>query len=42
VLYERLLDRTKHVRVWLSFAKFEGDPLPQPEEEEGQEEGQQR
>jgi crooked neck len=34
LLYERLLDRTKHVKVWLSFAKFEAEPLPQPEEEE--------
>ena len=22
-LYERLLDKTKHVKVWLSYAKFE-------------------
>ena len=22
-LYERLLDRTKHVKVWISYAKFE-------------------
>jgi crooked neck len=34
LLYERLLDRTKHVKVWLSFAKFEAEPLPQQEEEE--------
>lgn len=27
-LYERLLDRTKHLKVWVSFAKFEaGVPL---------------
>lgn len=24
-LYERLLAKTKHVKVWLSFAKFESD-----------------
>ena len=28
VLYQRLLDRTKHVKVWLSFARFEAAPLP--------------
>ena len=22
-LYERLLDKTKHMKVWLSYAKFE-------------------
>jgi crooked neck len=22
-LYERLLDRTKHLKVWISFAEFE-------------------
>jgi crooked neck len=37
LLYERLLDRTKHVKVWLSFAKFEAEPLPQQEEEDEQE-----
>ena len=38
VLYERLLDRTKHVKVWLSYARFEAHPLPTAEaEEEGQE-----
>ncbi|WIA20033.1 hypothetical protein OEZ85_005900 [Tetradesmus obliquus] len=40
LLYERLLDRTKHVKVWLSLAKFEAEPLPQPEEEEEQQEGE--
>ena len=30
-LYERLLDRTRHVKVWISFAEFEAAPLPQPE-----------
>lgn len=27
ILYERMLDRTKHVKVWLSFATFEAQPL---------------
>ena len=31
-LYERLLDRTKHVKVWVSFAEFEAASLPEPEE----------
>lgn len=35
LLYERLLDRTKHVKVWLSFARFEASPLPVEPEEEG-------
>jgi crooked neck len=26
-LYERLLERTKHVKVWISFARFESLPL---------------
>ncbi len=30
-LYERLLARTQHVKVWLSFAQFEAAPLPAPE-----------
>jgi len=29
-LYERLLERTQHVKVWLSFAAFEAAPLPLP------------
>jgi hypothetical protein len=33
VLYERLLDRTQHVKVWLSFGRFEAAPLPNAEEE---------
>ncbi|EFJ49177.1 hypothetical protein VOLCADRAFT_59517, partial [Volvox carteri f. nagariensis] len=28
VLYTRLLDRTKHVKVWLSFARFEAALMP--------------
>ena len=31
-LYERLLQRTHHVKVWMSYADFEGAPLPEPEE----------
>ncbi|KAJ0958060.1 putative tetratricopeptide-like helical domain superfamily [Helianthus annuus] len=26
-LYERLLDRTKHLKVWITYAKFEALPL---------------
>ena len=33
-LYERLLQRTHHVKVWMSYADFEGAPLPEPEDEE--------
>ena len=35
LLYERLLDRTKHVKVWLSFARFEASALPGAGEEAG-------
>ncbi|GAB4816800.1 hypothetical protein N2152v2_003846 [Parachlorella kessleri] len=41
-LYERLLQRTQHVKVWLSYAKFEATPLAvlaTPPEEEQEEEG---
>ncbi|EOA13011.1 hypothetical protein CARUB_v10026005mg [Capsella rubella] len=31
-LYERLLDRTKHCKVWLSFAKFEASAVEDKEE----------
>ena len=31
-LYERLLQRTQHVKVWLSYAQFEVMPLPQLQE----------
>lgn len=41
VLYERLLDRTKHVKVWLSYAKFEAEPLPLPEQEQQDQQQQQ-
>jgi len=33
-LYERLLERTGHVKVWLSFAAFEEAALPERSEEE--------
>jgi hypothetical protein len=34
-LYERLLDRTKHLKVWVSYAKFEATvPLEEITEEE--------
>ncbi|CAK9235774.1 unnamed protein product [Sphagnum jensenii] len=39
-LYERLLDRTKHLKVWVSFAKFEATMASEEEsraEEEGRE-----
>jgi crooked neck len=44
-LYERLLERTQHVKVWLSFAAFEAAPLPgdaAPAGEEGGAEQQAR
>lgn len=39
-LYERLLERTTHVKVWLSYAAFEAEPLPVDDEadnEDGEE-----
>lgn len=33
-LYERLLDRTRHVKVWMSYAAFEAAPLPLPEDDD--------
>ena len=33
-LYERLLDRTNHVKVWISYASFEAEALPISEEDE--------
>lgn len=33
-LYERLLERTTHVKVWLSYAAFEAEELPVDEEDE--------
>uniref|UniRef100_A0A1D1ZQ99 Crooked neck-like protein 1 n=1 Tax=Auxenochlorella protothecoides TaxID=3075 RepID=A0A1D1ZQ99_AUXPR len=40
-LYERLLARTRHVKVWLSYARFEATPLAllAQRDEEGEEEG---
>lgn len=39
-LYERLVQKTGHVKVWISWAVFEGSALKAPaeEEEEGAEE----
>ena len=36
--YERLLDRTKHYKVWVSFAKFEASAAEQEEDEKEEEE----
>jgi crooked neck len=36
-LYERLLEKTDHVKVWISYAHFEIN-IPEEEEEEGDEE----
>lgn len=33
-LYERLLDRTRHVKVWMSYAAFEAAPMPLPEDDD--------
>jgi crooked neck len=33
-LYERLLDRTQHVKVWMSYAQFEASPMAAAAEEE--------
>ena len=33
-LYERLLQRTHHVKVWMSYADFEAAPMPELEDEE--------
>ena len=38
-LYEKLLDKTDHVKVWISFAEFE---VSIPEEEEEEEGGRRR
>ena len=32
-LYERLLERTQHVKVWTSYGHFEAMPLPQLQQE---------
>ena len=39
-LYERLLQRTHHVKVWMSYADFEAAPMPEPEEEEEEEDAE--
>jgi len=35
-LYERLLERTQHVKVWLSYARFEAEPMAVLQAEEGE------
>ncbi|RWW47443.1 hypothetical protein BHE74_00046569 [Ensete ventricosum] len=35
-LYERLLDRTKHLKVWISYAKFEASAGGEDEETDGE------
>jgi crooked neck len=46
-LYERLIALSGHVKVWISYALFEGEPIPVPravreeeEEDEGDEEAE--
>lgn len=39
-LYERLLDRTKHLKVWISYAKFEASAIEEEEEDEEQQQQQ--
>jgi len=41
-LYEKLLDKTDHVKVWISFAEFEVSIPDEEEEEEEEEEGAER
>ncbi|KAK9067586.1 hypothetical protein SSX86_011697 [Deinandra increscens subsp. villosa] len=36
-LYERLLDRTKHLKVWISYAKFEASAIEEEAEEQQEE-----
>ncbi|KAJ0810681.1 putative tetratricopeptide-like helical domain superfamily [Helianthus annuus] len=33
-LYERLLDRTKHLKVWITYAKFEASAIEEVEQQE--------
>nr|GFD06093.1 crooked neck-like protein 1 [Tanacetum cinerariifolium] len=33
-LYERLLDRTKHLKVWISYAKFEASAMKEVEQQQ--------
>ncbi|KGO78109.1 RNA-processing protein, HAT helix [Penicillium italicum] len=39
-LYERLLQKTDHVKVWVNYARFEADVPSEEEEEEEEEEGE--
>jgi crooked neck len=38
-LYERLVDKTGHVKVWISWALFEGSALKAPVDADENEEG---
>ncbi|GKD03207.1 crooked neck-like protein 1, partial [Tanacetum coccineum] len=33
-LYERLLDRTKHLKVWISYAMFKASAMEEVEQQE--------
>ena len=37
-LYERLIALSGHVKVWISYALFEGEPIPVPRTEREEEE----
>ena len=37
-LYERLIQLSGHVKVWIAYALFEGEPVPVPREEREEEE----
>jgi crooked neck len=41
VLYERLLDRTKHLKVWQSYAEFEATAIDESLELSEQEQKEQ-
>lgn len=37
-LYERLIQLSGHVKVWIAYALFEGEPIPVPRDEREDEE----
>lgn len=37
-LYERLIQLSGHVKVWIAYALFEGEPIPVPRDEREEEE----
>lgn len=37
-LYERLISLSGHIKVWISFALFEAEPIPVPRDEREEEE----